>query len=47
MSDNPEFKLKQPGDMVSTYSNTKKIRKKFKFTNKVKLNEGIKKFILW
>ena len=42
-----KFQLKQPGDMVSTYSNTKKIRKKFKFITKVKLDEGIKKFVLW
>ena len=38
---------KQPGDVLITKANLKKEMKLFKFKFTVKLNDGLKKFIVW
>ena len=38
---------KQPGDMVDTYSDIRKLKTRFKFYPKVKIEDGISNFIKW
>ena len=37
----------QPGDIKDTYSNTQKIKKKYKYFSKTKIEVGVKKFVNW
>lgn len=37
----------QPGDVVITYANTKKLNNKFSYVPKVSIEEGVDKFISW
>ena len=41
------FKPKQPGDMISTYSQISKIKKKFNYQARMKLEKGIANFLDW
>ena len=41
------FKPKQPGDMISTYSQISKIKKKLNYQAKMKLEKGIANFLDW
>ena len=41
------FKPKQPGDMVSTYSQIAKIRNKLNYRAKMKLGKGVDNFLNW
>ena len=42
-----KFLKKQPGDMVNTYSDISRFKKKFNFKPKIKIEDGIKFFLKW